>query len=211
MSIGDHVARLLPMIMTSQNLEEMPMNKFRIKRLAAILIFSFLTGCNLFGPSEREVKEAMTSVFRAFEDSTSQYEPEVSNVYSNAADFTFRNEDESLIHEMSVLFDESSLSITGSCVLTDYEDSNAQYYISGALDYKVTIKKGRSRDVGSGSMSGELTFAGGKVQTIEFSFDIGSQGEMENFLISANGKNVEFNQDEKAYSLFRELTGRLPG
>jgi hypothetical protein len=49
------------------------------------------------------------------------------------------------------------------------------------------------------------------VQTIEFSFDIGSQGELENFLISANGKNIEFGQKEKAFSLFRELTGRLPG
>jgi len=66
-------------------------------------------------------------------------------------------------------------------------------------------------DVGTGSMSGELTLSGGKVQTIEFSFDIGSRGEMANYLISANGKNVDFAKEEKAYSLFRELTGRLPG
>ena len=187
------------------------MNKFRIKRLAAILIFSFLTGCNLFGPSEKEVKEAMDAVFRAFEESTSQDEPEARNVYSNAADFIFQNQDESLVHEMSVLFDEGKLSITGSCVLNDYEDSLSQYYISGALDYKVIIRKGGSTSVGTGSMSGEITLSGGRVQTMEFSFDIGSQGELENFLISANGKNVEFGQDAKAFSLFRELTGRLPG
>ena len=189
------------------------MNKFRIdwvKSLAAFLVFSFLTGCNLFGPSEQEVKEAMMAVFRAFEVSTNQDDPEVRNVYSNAADLIFQNEDESLTHEMSVLFDVGKLSVSGSCVLADYEDSVTQYLISGALDYKVTFEKGRSGDVGSGLMSGELTLTGGKVRTIEFSFDIASQGELENFQISANGKNVEFNQAEKAFSLFRELTSRLP-
>ena len=72
------------------------MNKFRIdwgKGLAAVLVFSFLTGCNLFGPSEKEVKEAMDAVFRAFEESTSQDEPEARNVYSNAADFIFQNQE----------------------------------------------------------------------------------------------------------------------
>lgn len=188
-----------------------PMIKHGIKILAMVLIFSFLTGCNLFGPSEKEVKHALEAIFRAFEDSTQQNEPEVRNVYSNAADFIFKNDEESLIHEMSVLFDEGKLLVTGNCVITDHEDAISNYYISGVLDYKVTFRQGNSRDVDSGTISGELTLAGGKVQTLEFSFDLGNRGEMEGFLVTANGKNIDFAREEKAFNLLRELGSRLPG
>jgi hypothetical protein len=189
----------------------MPMVKYGLKMLAAVFVFSLLTGCNLFGPSEKEVKEALEAVFRAFDDSTGQNEPEVRNVYSNAADFIFQNDDESIIHEMSVLFDEGKLSVTGNCVITDHADSVSQYSISGELDYKVTLKKGRSMDVGTGSMSGELTLSGGKVHSIEFSLNLGNTGEYTDFLITANGKNIDFAKEDEAFNLFRELSGRLPG
>ena len=117
------------------------MIKYGVKMLAAVLVVSFLTGCNLFGPSEKEVKEALEAVFRAFEDSTRQNEPEVRNVYSNAADFIFQNDEESLIHEMSVLFDEGKLSVTGNCMMTDHEDSVSQYFISGELARKIIENK----------------------------------------------------------------------
>jgi len=176
-----------------------------------VLVFSFLTGCNLFGPSEKEVKNALEAIFRAFEDSTQQNEPEVRNVYSNAADFIFKNDEESLIHEMSVLFDEGKLLITGNCVITDHEDAVSNYHISGELDYKVTFRQGNSQDVDSGTISGELTLEGGKVQTLEFSFNLGNMDEMEAFLVTADGKNIDFAKEEKAFNLLRELGSRLPG
>ena len=178
------------------------MIKYGLKMLAAALVVSFLTGCNLFGPSEKEVKEALEAVFRAFEDSTRQNEPEVRNVYSNAADFIFYNNDESLMHEMSVLFDEGKLSVNGNCVITDHEDSISQYFISGELAYEVTFRQGSSGDVSSASMSGELTLSGGKVQTIEFSFNIGNRGDLADFLITADGKKMEFAKEDRAFNLF---------
>jgi len=187
------------------------MIKYGVKMLTAVLVFSFLTGCNLFGPSEKDVKAALEAIFRSFEESTRQNEPEVRNVYSNAADFIFQNDEESILHEMSVLFDEGKLSVTGNCVLTDHEDSASKYYISGEMAYKVIFRKGNSRDVDSGTMSGELTLSGGKIQTIEFSFSVGNRGELADFMITADGKNIDFTREEKAFNLFRELSGRLPG
>jgi hypothetical protein len=187
------------------------MMKSWVKMLAGVLIISLLTGCNIFGPSEKEVKKALEAVFRAFEESTQQNEPEVHNVYSNAADFIFKNDEESLIHEMSVVFDEGKLSVTGNCVLTDHEDSVSQYFISGELAYEVAFRNANSRDVDAGTMSGEITFSGGKVHTIEFSFDFGNRGELADFLVTANGKNVDFAREDKAFNLFRELSSRLPG
>lgn len=187
------------------------MIKYGVKMLAVVLIFSFLSGCDLFGPSEKDVKHALEAIFRAFEDSTQQDQPEVRNVYSNAADFIFRNEEESLIHEMSVLIDEGKIMVTGNCVITDHEDPVSKYNISGQLDYHVTFRQGNSQEVGSGTMNGELTLAGGKVQTLEFSFNLGNRGEMEDFLVTANGKNIDFAREEKAFNFLRELGSRLPG
>ncbi|MEJ2167996.1 MAG: hypothetical protein P8X90_20925 [Desulfobacterales bacterium] len=188
-----------------------PMIKYGVKMLAVVIIFSFLSGCNLFGPSEKDVKHALEAIFRVFEDSTRQDEPEVRNVYSNAADVIFRNDEESLIHEMSVLLDEGKMLVTGNCVITDHEDAFSKYLISGELDYRVTFRQGNSRDVDSGTMSGELTLAGGKVQTLEFSFNLGSRGEMVDFLVTANGKNIDFAREEKAFNFLRGLGSRLPG
>lgn len=187
------------------------MIKYGIKVLAAILACAFLSGCNLFGPSEKEVKQAMEAVFRAFEESTRQDNPEVRNAYSNAADLIFENEQASLLHEMSVLVDEGELSVTGNCAISDHEDPFSNYLISGELSYEMTFRKDRSRDIGSGTMSGELTLAGGEIQSLEFSFDLGDGGELENFLVIANGKNIDFAREEKAFNFLRGLGSRLPG
>ena len=103
------------------------MKKTGIKLLAAVLFLSFLSGCNLFGPSKEDVKQALEAAFRAFEFSTTQNEPEYQNMYTNAADVVFKNDDESLIHELSLLIDEGKVSVTGNCVITDYIDSISQY------------------------------------------------------------------------------------
>jgi len=179
--------------------------------LAAVLFLYFLTGCNLFGPSKKDVKQALEAVFRTFETSTTQNEPEYQNMYANAADVIFKNDDESLIHEMSLLIDEGKVSVAGNCVMTDYADSISQYSLSGELAYEVTYRQGDASGGGFGSMTGELSFSGGKVQFIDFSFITAENGELEEFLINANGKDIDLADEESAYGLFRALSDRLPG
>jgi hypothetical protein len=42
------------------------MKKTGIKLLAAFICICFLSGCNLFGPSKKDFKQALEAVFRAF-------------------------------------------------------------------------------------------------------------------------------------------------
>ena len=182
-----------------------------IKLLAAFVCIGFLTGCNLLGPSKKDVQQALEAVFRAFEVSTTQNEPEYKNMYTDAADAIFKNDDESLIHEMSLLIDEGKILVTGNCVMTEYEDSISQYILSGELEYEVTYSQRNARRGGTGSMTGELTMSGGKIQFIDFSFIVAENGQLEEFEIYADGKNIDFTDDENPYSLFKALSSRLPG
>ena len=187
------------------------MKKTGIKLLAVFVCIGFLTGCDLFGPSKKDVQQALDAVFRAFEESTTQNEPEYKNMYTNAADAIFKNDDESLIHELSLLIDEGKVSVTGNCVMTDYEDSFSQYILSGELAYEVIYNQKNGGRDGSGSMVGELSMSGGKVQFIDFSFILAENGALEEFEISADGKDVDFADDQNPYSLFKALSDRLPG
>jgi len=187
------------------------MKKTAIKLMAAFVCFGFLTGCNLFGPSKKDVEQAMEAVFRAFEVSTTENEPEYKNMYTNAADAIFKNDDESLVHEMSMLIDEGKVSVSGNCVMTDYEDSISKYILSGELAYEVIYSQRNARRGGSGSMVGELSMAGGKVQFLDFSFTMAENGQLEEFEIYVDGKSVDFSEDQDPYSLFLALSDRLPG
>jgi hypothetical protein len=187
------------------------MKKTGIKLLAAFVCIGFLTGCNLLGPSKKDVQQALEAAFRAFEVSTTQNEPEYKNMYTNAADAVFRNDDESLVHELSLLIDEGKISVTGNCVMTDYEDAISPYILSGELAYEVTYNQKNARRGGAGSMTGELTMSGGKIQFIDFSFVMAENGQLEEFEIYADGKNIDFADDQNPYSLFKALSGRLPG
>ena len=60
-------------------------------------------------------------------------------------------------------------------------------------------------------MEGEFTLIGGKVETIEFSLSVDEDGELEEFLISANGKEMDLSRQGSLYNLFRQISGALPG
>jgi hypothetical protein len=60
-------------------------------------------------------------------------------------------------------------------------------------------------------MTGELSLSGGKVQFIDFSLIMAENGELEEFLINADGKDIDLANEDNAYSLFRALSDRLPG
>ena len=187
------------------------MKKLGIKLLAALVCICFLSGCNLFGPSKKDVELALEAVFRAFEVSTTQNKPEYKNMYTNAADAVFKNDDESLIHELSMLIDEGKVSVTGNCLMTDYQDSISHYILSGELAYEVTYNQSNAGRDGSGSMTGELTMAGGKLQFIDFSFIMAENGQLEEFEINADGQNIDFADEQNPNSLFKVLSDNLPG
>ena len=187
------------------------MKKTGIKLLTVFFCIGVLTGCNLFGPSKKDVKQALEAVFRTFELSATQNEPEYKNMYSNAADAVFRNDDESLIHELSLMIDEGKVLVNGNCVITDFEDSISKYTLSGELFYEMTYHQNGPASGGFGSMTGELSLSGGKVQFIDFSFSTMENGELAEFMISADGKEVDLTEDKNPYDLFSALTEKLPG
>jgi len=187
------------------------MKKTEIKLLTAFICMIFLTGCNLFGPSKKDVNQALEAVFRTFENSTTQNEPEFRNGYSNAADAVFKNDDESLVHIMSLMVDEGKFFVSGSCTFTDYEDSTSKYILSGELAYEFVYPQRNGGRGAYGAMTGEFTLASGKVQYIDFSFNQAENGKLSEFLINADGKAVDLTDDSNPYDLFSALSDRLPG
>ena len=177
-----------------------------------VVVFSLccLAGCNFGGPSEKEVVQALDAAMRAFADSVDENAPEVEESYSNAIDLVFRNDDESLVHQMNVLLNDEDVTVYGDCELSEYEDYDSAYLISGKLVYELLFPRGRT-DAGFGIMEGELTLIGGKVKTIEFSISTDEDGELEKFQISANGKDIDLSQQESMYNLFRQISNHLPG
>ena len=187
------------------------MKKTEIKLFAAFVCMFFLTGCNLFGPSKKDVNQALEAVFRTFENSTTQNEPEFRNGYTNAADAVFKNDDESLVHIMSLMVDEGKFLVSGSCTFTDYKDSISQYILSGELAYEFVYPQNNAGRGGFGSMVGEFTLASGKLQYIDFSFNQAENGKLSEFLINADGKAIDFADETNPYDLFTALSDRLPG
>ena len=182
---------------------------FRNMLVVVISLFC-LAGCNFGGPSEKEVVQALDAAMRAFADSVDGKTPEVEESYSNAIDLVYRNDDESLIHQMNVLVNNEDVTVYGDCDISEYEDYDSAYLISGKLVYELLFPKGRP-DTGFGIMEGELTLIGGKVETIEFSFSTDEDGELEELQISANGKEIDLSKQESMYNLFRQISGHLPG
>jgi len=178
--------------------------------LVVVVSLCCLAGCNFGGPSEDEVAQALDAAMRAFADSVEEKTPEVEESYSNAVDLVFRNDDESLVHQMNVLVNDADVTVYGDCAISEYEDYDSAYLISGKLVYELLFPRGRT-DAGFGIMEGEFTLIGGKVETIEFSLSVDEDGELEEFLISANGKEMDLSRQESLYNLFRQISGALPG
>jgi hypothetical protein len=187
------------------------MKRFLANLLAVVLGLSCLVGCNLGGPSQKEVTAALDAAMRAFTESVEGKTPEVENAYSNALDLIFRNDDESLIHHMNVLVNDEDVTVYGDCEIEEFQDYNSDYLVSGKLVYELLFPKNSFPDTGFGIMEGELILSGGKVETIEFSLSVDEEGQLEEFLISANGKDIDLSQQESMYNLFRQISRQLPG
>ncbi len=187
------------------------MRTFLTNIMAVVLGLCCLTGCNLGGPSKKEVTAALDAAMRAFTESVEENTPEVENAYSNALDLIFRNQDESLIHHMNVLVNDEDVTVYGDCEIEEYQDHHSNYRISGKLVYELLFPKNGFPNGGFGIMEGELNLSGGKVETIEFSLSVDEDGELEEFLISANGKDIDLNEQDSMYNLLRQISRQLPG
>lgn len=183
-----------------------------LRSMAAVFVSIFcLAGCNLGGPSEKEVILALDAAMRAFAESVDEQTPEVENSYSNAVDLVFRNDDESLIHQMNVVINDDEISVYGDCAISEYEDYDTDYHVSGKMAYELLFPKTRFPNSGYGIMEAELTLTGGKVETIEFSLSLDEGGVVDEFTISANGMPVDLSRQDSIYNLFRQISGHLPG
>ena len=113
------------------------MRKYLSFFAAAMAIILTVCGCPLNQPSDREVMEAMEAVMRGFETSMNQDSLEITDTYSNAADAVFRNEDHSVVTNMTALFNENQLHVYGNCLFSDYQDASSDYLLSGELTYNI--------------------------------------------------------------------------
>ena len=187
------------------------MKKLFTNIMAVALSLFFLTGCNLGGPSKKEVTAALDAAMRAFTESVEEKTPEVENAYSNALDLIFRNDDQSLVHHMNVLVSDEDVTLYGDCDLEEYQDYDSDYLISGKLVYELLFPRSGFPNAGFGIMEGELTMSGGKVETIEFSLSVDEDGQLEEFLVSANGKDIDLSEQDSLYNLLNQISRQLPG
>ncbi len=182
------------------------------KWIPCAIILVLLTGCDLFGPSPKDVKAALEAVDRALESSaTKGMKPEVHSEYINAADVTYTAEDRSTVHSMSFFVDTDTEagSIKGECVFSDYRDAPSGYTINGSFKYDFReIKKSNIDDM-YGRIDRSARLAGGKISSLDVSLSDDKDGVLSHS-IKADGKEVYMQKWKKALQVIRSLhTGTL--
>ena len=176
----------------------------------SLLAFSFF-GCRFYGPSDKEVFKAMEAVMRGFESSMNQETLEIDNAYANAVDAVFRNEDDSVVTNMTVFMNEGVFHVYGNCIFSDYQDASSDYLMNGELVYNIKYRGKFNAEAGFGEMSCAAELSGGKIETLEFSFTIDERGRMEEFLVSANDTDIEIKKEKNLYDLFKQWSQTVPG
>jgi len=180
--------------------------------LALLSIFAAVfCGCRYNGPSDKEVFDAMEAVMRGFQASMSQDSLEINNEYANAAEGVFRNEDDSVVTNMTVLMNEGVFHVYGNCLFSDYQDDASNYLLNGELIYNVKYRGAFHANAGFGEMSCAVELAGGQIETLEFSFIIGERGHLEEFLVTANDMDITVKQENSLYDIFKKWSQTMPG
>jgi hypothetical protein len=169
-------------------------------------IYFFSYGCD-FLLSQEDVKRSIYTVMRGFEASTRNIKPEVSNQYSNAADLEFISEGETLVNRMRILLrEDDSLTASGTCFFSGYEDAYSGYRVDGELEFDCE----KSKDGGTAcEFSCDTTLTGGKVKNLEFLLDIDSKGQCSVASVTANGKKIEFHQWDFVTKIVRAFTPHM--
>ncbi len=185
----------------------------RNRWIPCAIILVLLAGCDLFGPSPKDVKAALEAVDRALESSARKgMKPEVHSEYINAADVTYTAGDRSTVHSMSFFLDTDTGagSINGECVFSDYRDAPSGYTINSSFKYDFKEIKKSSIDDMYGSIDCSVRLAGGKISSLDASFSEDKDGVLIHS-IKADGREVDMQKWEKAFQVIRSLhPGTLP-
>jgi hypothetical protein len=184
-----------------------------MKKWIVVLGCILIVGCGkLFGgPSEEDVNVAMQAIMRGFQASVTA-EPEMQEVYSNAADMTFTLYEGALVHELSfVINDDGSLKTTGTCTYDEYRDKSTNYLMTGELTYHLVFASANRPDDMHGEMDLVFEMEGGKIETLEVFFAVDEQGQLEDAQLLANGQEVDFQRWQKVFNLLDSLVSKNPG
>lgn len=166
-----------------------------MKMLKTIMILSavclFYYGCGDF-VSEKDIKRAIFTVMRGFESSTRDKDPDVFQEYENAADITLSVDDGAVVNDLSLLVrDDRSMELSGTCVLSGYEDPYSGYGVDGELIYSCERS---TEEITYCDFECEAVLSGGSVKTLEFSIEMDDSGEIAVASIVANGSEVTLNK-----------------
>lgn len=166
-----------------------------------------LTGCDLLGPSIQDVKTALDAVGRAMETSTSSdIKPDIKSEYINAGNVTWKADDESTVHTMSIFIDtdKNTGNIKGDCSFSEYRDTPSGYTINGTFTYEIqNVKKSRPDDV-YGDVHCAVSLTGGKIKTLDVKASRTKEGIVTNELL-ANGKKIDLEKWDKAFAVIKSL------
>ncbi|MGD2268815.1 MAG: hypothetical protein PVI06_00330 [Desulfobacterales bacterium] len=184
-----------------------------MKRFSAFLtpVFSFILiayGCVVLGPSEADVIDAMEASLRSFQASMHKQNLELHETYANAVDLAFINGDRSLLHNMSVMMKDSKVFVSGECVFAEYQDTQSEYLINGNIAYHLKFPRSFNPRGGSGRVNGKITLAGGRVEKLDYSFSVNSNGVFEDFTVTVNGKNMDMTKYQNQINFIKFM--KLP-
>jgi hypothetical protein len=178
--------------------------------MAGLIILAFCS-CRLTGPTDRDVFEAMEAVMRGFETSMDQDTLEISDAYSNAADAVFRNEDDSVVTNMTALINDNRLHVYGTSLFSEYHDTSSNYRLNGEFIYNIKSAGSYNSANWFGEMGCTVELSGGKIETLEFTFIIAETGEFEEFFITANDIEIDVTQEDSLIDILNRFSRGMPG
>ena len=187
------------------------MKKFLTCFFVILLIMVVAHGCKMFGPSEKDVVEAMQAVMRGFEESMNEDNMEIEDAYSNAADAVFRNEDDSVITSMTMIINDNQMHVYGKSTFYEYLDSSTDYQMDGEFNYNIKSVGSYSSGAWFGEMDCSVELIGGKIETLEFSFVLDEDGEVEEYYISANDVELDMNKQNNVIDMLERFAQDMPG
>lgn len=187
------------------------MKKFLICFSVVLLTMVVTQGCRMFGPSEKDVFEAMQAVMRGFENSMSEDNLEIKDAYSNAADAVFRNEDDSVVTSMTAIINDNQMHVFGKSIFSEYLDPSTDYQLDGEFKYNIKSLGSYHADSWFGEMDCSVELTGGKIEALEFSFIIDENGEVEEYYITANDVDLDLDKHNSVIDILERFTRKMPG
>lgn len=187
------------------------MKKYLFFFALIVWVVTAVGGCRLTGPTDTEVFEAMQAVMRGFQASMDQEKLEINDTYANAADGVFRNDDESVVTNIAFITNEDSVQVYGNSIFSEYEDNASDYFFSGEFSYNMKAIRAYRRSTWYGDMDCNVELTGGKIKTLEFTFSVGEDGVIEEYLITANDVEIDLTKEDSILDILERFGRGMPG